>query len=415
MHRAMQATISVYLLTALVIAISSTIYSVKALSMRMSHSNLDALLSEVRLLSLIQQRAVSSIVGGACADAATRPVHWLYDRKKLESTISDEDDPAFYKNNLSPFYNLPIGRRSCYNDISYCMLRSLPYSKESFTHSLVDMFSAPSEYAEAMEQRLASPYDPANRLAERKIIHGPWQQASITKFLECHSRGDGIYDGNPDVKETDGLCCTIPLITKMAVEHKYITNNESREIVEAASILSSNPFCIRHTLIAGIILQNAITHGEMLSVKDIKHALLSMKNADVSHQDIDEMITGELDTIQLCIESGLSSSDAIERFGKQCANPGSFQGSIYAILTSLPSASSSEAEASTSCYADAVRKTIRGGGCNCSRANFVGSVTASITGIDGIPYDWLTKTDKIEEILRLAIDNIKNKSPIQYI
>ena len=35
-------------------------------------------------LSPIEKRAVSAIVGSAVADAATRPLHWLYDRKKLE-------------------------------------------------------------------------------------------------------------------------------------------------------------------------------------------------------------------------------------------------------------------------------------------------------------------------------------------
>ena len=59
---------------------------------------------------------------------------------------------------------MPTGERSCYNDMSYCLLRSLPQEKSKlplttdYIDSLRDFFSPTSEYAAALSRR--PPYDP---------------------------------------------------------------------------------------------------------------------------------------------------------------------------------------------------------------------------------------------------------------
>lgn len=131
-----------------------------------STDTLAALFARYKKLPVVKQRAVASIVGSAVADSATRPVHWLYDRAKLESIISKSDDSAFWPESLSPFYTLPTGRRSCYNDLGYVMLRALqadpsaPFSQDAYYDSLKQLFCPPSEYADAMARRLVA-YDPA--------------------------------------------------------------------------------------------------------------------------------------------------------------------------------------------------------------------------------------------------------------
>ena len=71
-------------------------------------------------------------------------------------------------------------------------------------------------------------------------------------------------------------------------------------------------------------------------------------------------------------------------------------GSVYSIVTSNN-------------YCDGIRKTIKAGGCNCSRANFIGCILGAIYGFNeenGISKDWLQNTDKSTEILELAINLI---------
>ncbi len=70
-----------------------------------------------------------------------------------------------------------------------------------------------------------------------------------------------------------------------------------------------------------------------------------------------------------------------------CSDPGTFNSSIHSIINSTS-------------YRGAILKTIKAGGCNCSRANFVGAYFAAYKGIKGIPQDWIKKTNPAKSILK---------------
>ena len=80
-----------------------------------------------------EQRKIAALVGACVADAAARPLHWVYDMEALEKylneTFDDQVDrtkqPEFYPENKSPFYSLPTGENSCYFDITLTSLESL--------------------------------------------------------------------------------------------------------------------------------------------------------------------------------------------------------------------------------------------------------------------------------------------------
>jgi hypothetical protein len=48
-----------------------------------------------------------------------------------------------------------------------------------------------------------------------------------------------------------------------------------------------------------------------------------------------------------------------------------------------------------------VIKLIKAGGCNCSRANFVGAYFAALNGLKDIPVNWIKKTIPAKNILRV--------------
>jgi hypothetical protein len=61
---------------------------ISKLSMKASTSmSVEDLLLHVKSLSPVNQRAIAAVVGSAVGDAATRPMHWVYDRTKLEGTL----------------------------------------------------------------------------------------------------------------------------------------------------------------------------------------------------------------------------------------------------------------------------------------------------------------------------------------
>ena len=45
-------------------------------------------------------------LGATVADAAARPLHWVYNQKKLLTYIKGKKDFTFLKNNKSPFENI---------------------------------------------------------------------------------------------------------------------------------------------------------------------------------------------------------------------------------------------------------------------------------------------------------------------
>jgi len=50
-------------------------------------------------------------------------------------------------------------------------------------------------------------------------------------------------------------------------------------------------------------------------------------------------------------------------------------------------------------YKNAILRTIRAGGCNCSRSNFVGAYFAAFKGIRTIPDTWVSKCIKSKQII----------------
>jgi ADP-ribosylglycohydrolase len=77
----------------------------------------------------------------------------------------------------------------------------------------------------------------------------------------------------------------------------------------------------------------------------------------------------------------------VKQFGKACSYPGTFMGSIHAMITSNN-------------YKSAIIKTIKAGGCNCSRANFVGAYFAAYKGLKNIPPPWIKKTFPAKNIIK---------------
>ena len=80
-------------------------------------------------------------------------------------------------------------------------------------------------------------------------------------------------------------------------------------------------------------------------------------------------------------------SKAVKKLGMACSYPGTFSSSIHSILKSKN-------------YKSAVIKTIKAGGCNCSRVNFIGAYFAALKGYKSIPKSWIKKTDAAYRILR---------------
>ena len=77
----------------------------------------------------------------------------------------------------------------------------------------------------------------------------------------------------------------------------------------------------------------------------------------------------------------------VKKLGMACSYPGTFNSSIHSIINSTS-------------YKDAVLKTIKAGGCNCSRVNFIGAYFVALKGVNSIPKTWISKTGPAKQILK---------------
>lgn len=69
--------------------------------------------------------------------------------------------------------------------------------------------------------------------------------------------------------------------------------------------------------------------------------------------------------------------------------PGSFQLIVHGVIAHTD-------------YATAVKATARAGGCNCSRAGFIGACLAAQYGVGAIPDTWKEKTLRYQENISLT-------------
>ena len=55
-------------------------------------------------------RCACAVLGAVCADAAARPLHWVYDANAMREHLRGrEDQPEFHPENRSPYYKLETG------------------------------------------------------------------------------------------------------------------------------------------------------------------------------------------------------------------------------------------------------------------------------------------------------------------
>ncbi len=304
------------------------------------------------------ERILGCVLGQLVADAAARPLHWVYDQKKLAALLEEVDEPAFFPRNASPFYDVPLGAQSGYGDQGLVMLRALraaggSFAPADFLAHATRHFGPGSAYAEAHARRGKNYDSPADRKGWKGAVPGPWVHATTLAYLERARQGlepTGMVDGD----ESDAYCAALPVIALL---------REPAAIDQALRAVSSSELCMEYgRKQAAWVLAALGERPEPALPAAVAEAL------DEEH------------------------SAFVARTGKACPYPGTYLSALHAIATS-------------GSFREAVEKTIVAGGCNCSRANFVGAVWGARGGLGGIPAAWLEKTTAAAEA-RAAVEEL---------
>ena len=164
----------------------------------------------------ILQKSSAILLGAAVADAAARPLHWIYDNEKLQEIIGEATTPEFWPKSESPFYTLPTGANSAYFDLSLVMLRSLDqnsgvFEPRIFMEHVVSHFGQNTPYETAFQKRKLNYTPEVREKGWPGPINGPWRHGLVTTMLENFSRTEEIPVGPITANEIDGFCAALPV------------------------------------------------------------------------------------------------------------------------------------------------------------------------------------------------------------
>jgi len=305
-------------------------------------------------------------LGATVADAAARPLHWVYDPKKLKKYIKGKKEIAFLKQNKSPFYSIKTGNVSGYNDVGQVMFKTLVVTKKkseiikNFKKNIIKNFGPRSSYWKNL--KLRKKY---KKIKWKKPINGPWIHQNILETIK-NIKAKKNTTGGTKVNESDGYCAALPY---------YLYNNSEKELKKVIKSVANSKINEIYAL-AKLKIIDLANEGD-------KNPIQTFVKKYGKNRYFKQVILNIKKVIRLKKHNHIK---VVKKFGKACSYPGTFMGSIHVIITATS-------------YKSAVIKTIKAGGCNCSRANFVGAYFSALKGFKGIPMQWIKKTKVAKKII----------------
>ncbi|MDB9937181.1 ADP-ribosylglycohydrolase family protein [Candidatus Pelagibacter sp.] len=304
-------------------------------------------------------------LGATVADAAARPLHWVYNQKKLLTYIKGKKDFTFLKNNKSPFYNIKTGKVSGYNQVGQVMFQTLIEGHENieerFKKNITKNFGPGSIYWKNLNLR--SKYRKVKDW--RGIIKGPWIHQNIIESVN-NIKAKKKLTGGTKVNESDGYCAALPY---------FLYGYDFNSLKKIISTVTVSKISIKYALAKFHLIDLALK-----GAKDPINEFLKKFKKNSYFKSVVE------DIKKVKRLKSKPHSVVVKKLGIACSYPGTFNSSIHSIINS-------------SSYKGAILRTIKAGGCNCSRVNFIGAYFAALKGINSIPKSWIKQTDPAKKIL----------------
>ncbi len=304
-------------------------------------------------------------LGATVADAAARPLHWVYNQKKLKTYIKRKKDFTFLKKNKSPFYNIKTGKVSGYNDVGQVMFKTLVEGHENiedrFKKNVTKNFGPGSAYWRNLGLR--AKYKKVKDW--RGLIKGPWIHQNIIETVK-NIKAKKKLTGGTKVNESDGYCAALPY---------FLYGYNFNSLKKIISTVTVSKISLRYALAKFHLIDLALK-----GAKDPINEFLKKFKKNLYFKGIVE------DIKKVKKLKSKPHLIVVKKLGMACSYPGTFNSSIHSIINS-------------SSYKEAILRTIKAGGCNCSRVNFIGAYFAALKGINSIPESWIKKTDPAKKIL----------------
>ena len=304
-------------------------------------------------------------LGATVADAAARPLHLVYNQKKLLTYIKGKKDFTFLKKNKSPFYNIKTGKVSGYNEVGQVMFKTLVEGhrdiEKRFKKNITKNFGPGSIYWKNLNLR--AKYRKVKDW--RGIIKGPWIHQNIIETVR-NIKSKKKLTGGKKVNESDGYCAALPY---------FLYGYNLKDVKKIISTVTVSKISLKYALAKFYLLDLALK-----GCKDPINEFMKIFKKNSYFKSVVE------DMKKVKRLKSKPHSLVVKKLGMACSYPGTFNSSIHSIINSTN-------------YKGAILKTIKAGGCNCSRVNFIGAYFAALKGLGTIPKSWIKKTDLAKKIL----------------
>ena len=304
-------------------------------------------------------------LGATVADAAARPLHWVYNQKKLLTYIKGKQDFTFLKKNKSPFYNIKTGKVSGYNEVGQVMFKTLVEGhrdiEERFKKNITKNFGPGSIYWKNLNLR--AKYRKVKDW--RGIIKGPWIHQNIIETVR-NIKSKKKLTGGKKVNESDGYCAALPY---------FLYGYNLKDVKKIISTVTVSKISLKYALAKFYLIDLALK-----GCKDPINEFMKIFKKNSYFKSVVE------DMKKVKRLKSKPHPLVVKKLGMACSYPGTFNSSIHSIINSTN-------------YKGAILKTIKAGGCNCSRVNFIGAYFAALKGLGTIPKSWIKKTDLAKKIL----------------
>ena len=252
-------------------------------------------------------------LGATVADAAARPLHWVYDQKKLLTYIKGKKDFTFLKKNKSPFYIIKTGKVSGYNDVGQVMFKTLVEGhkkiEDRFKKNITKNFGLGSVYWKNF--KLRAKYRKVKDW--RGIIKGPWIHQNIVETISNIKAKKKLTGGNR-VNESDGYCAALPY---------FLYGYNFNSLKKIISIVTVSKISIKYALAKFQLIDLALK-----GAKDPIHAFVERYEKNSYFKEV-------VKNIKLIIVLKKKPHPlTVRKLGMACSYPGTFI-ALYMLLLVL--------------------------------------------------------------------------------
>jgi ADP-ribosylglycohydrolase len=278
-------------------------------------------------------------------------------------------DVAFFEPPQSCFYAYPQGRSSPYGEQALVVLASIVdcngFSPQGYAAANFVFYASTGPESPTSEGRGGVYLDGSTNGFLRNVRRG-------LAWPGCGTVGDDQANALARLPALVAALCGSPDLLPSVAALVRVT--QESEVAVAYG-------CAAARILEAIILGSTPT-------KAVADALAALRNPARAFPTAEDAAV--VASLEMVMEHAATThAAAVAQLGRNCHLPGSFMSPLHALLA-------------LETYDDAVKATIAQGGCNASRAGFVGACFGAWKGPGAVPIEWAQKFDRYEETIGRA-------------